>query len=376
MLNRSKLFKKLEQSTHLFIEEFSQGQTVAYTLWKALIHDQALQEKINAISSKYHIPAWYEKLGQTYTIAPYAYHYRMISVDGSQIYPDRHQGFACYLINIGTVIISYAAPSSVVVDSAPFLFTGYEEDSMPLFSQELVNCHRSELEFARALELIQDSSHNEHEPSLFLFDGSLIMWHLEGKEQKNYTAFVQKTIDVMEALFARKALHAGYISLPKSKDIVNIVRRAALIPEYHALIETAIPDILNTVLDATLAHNFLPPATRTIVFKHQTAMAHVYPEHLTPHFFYMNNGFEIIRIEVPAWIAWDTQKVDLIAQLCLDQSIKGNGYPVCLAEAHEQAVVKNSDRYFFYELMNMMAHKKGHQFPASQKSLKKRVMDI
>ena len=71
-------------------------------------------------------------------------------------------------------------------------------------------------------------------------------------------------------------------------------------------------------------------------------------EHLVPHFFYMDVGAEIVRIEIPAWIARDEQKINTVAQIILNQSIKGRGYPVALAEAHEQAVVKGPDREFFY----------------------------
>ena len=37
--------------------------------------------------------------------------------------------------------------------------------------------------------------------------------------------------------------------------------------------------------------------------------------------------------------------------LCFDQSCKGDGYPVALAEAHEQAIVRGAERAAFFHLM-------------------------
>lgn len=60
----------------------------------------------------------------------------------------------------------------------------------------------------------------------------------------------------------------------------------------------------------------------------------------------------------------------------LDQACKGNGYPVAIAEAHEQAVVKGPDRDFFYLLINKLAYDEKKRMSLSQKSMKKRVSVI
>jgi hypothetical protein len=60
----------------------------------------------------------------------------------------------------------------------------------------------------------------------------------------------------------------------------------------------------------------------------------------------------------------------------LDQSIKGRGYPVCLAEAHEQAVVKGPDRDFFYHVLQKVGIEQKQHYVVSQKSLKKRGIGI
>ncbi len=75
-----------------------------------------------------------------------------------------------------------------------------------------------------------------------------------------------------------------------------------------------------------------------------------YGPHLI-HFFYMRVGREVARVEIPLWVAEDTAAVDLIHTLIYDQCMKGQGYPVVLARAHEQAIVRAADRRAFLTMV-------------------------
>ncbi|OGB85856.1 hypothetical protein A3J41_01095 [candidate division TM6 bacterium RIFCSPHIGHO2_12_FULL_38_8] len=90
----------------------------------------------------------------------------------------------------------------------------------------------------------------------------------------------------------------------------------------------------------------------------------------------MNVGLEIARLEFPAWIAEDERLVDLLCAIALDQALKGSGYPVCLIEAHEQAVIKNYDREFFYRMMQKMTQQQNGVYQVSKKSLKKASVPV
>ena len=173
----------------------------------------------------------------------------------------------------------------------------------------------------------------------------------------------------------KNALVAGYISLPKSKDVVNLVRVVLDNPEKFGC-EISDQENINHIVDATIASFFLKKHHRTIIFKSNASITKQYPEHLKPHFFYLHVGDEIGRVEVPAWIATDETKVATIARVIIDQCIKGRGYPVVLAEAHEQAVVKGPDREFFYQLITRFGVERKKQMHVSQKSLKKRGIGI
>jgi hypothetical protein len=295
--------------------------------------------------------------------------YQALSVDGSQVYPDRHQGTACCLINIGTVAIEYNALSSVSVMTNPYLFLGADMENIP--GPEFINCHRQELEFKGGLELYQQIASHEGQPKVLLFDGSLIFWHL--KEQAIKERFMPVYIAQLHQLYLKKTLFACYISLPKNKELTNLLR--TLLCNFTAPEQGATTPI-DHVTDAALAGFFLDPWTRTTVFESNHEVCKEYPAHLRPHFVYMHIDDEIARIEFPAWIAQDAQALNTLMMVIADQCRKGRGYPVVLAEAHEQAVIKGPDREFFYQLITKMGIEQRQRVVMSQKSIKKRGISI
>ena len=57
----------------------------------------------------------------------------------------------------------------------------------------------------------------------------------------------------------------------------------------------------------------------------------------------------------------------------MEQCKKGNGYPVAISEAHEQAVINGSDRYLFREMVNQALERQGINTYTSQKDRSKRM---
>ena len=235
----------------------------------------------------------------------------------------------------------------------------------------MVNCRRHLLELHAGLKTI-DQAGNDEAPFLLLFDGSLIFWHLEAKDSNIRDTFLPQYLIVLEHLYQAKTLVAAYISLPKSKELVNLLRLSL------SDFSPSEPDNnqLANLVDAHVASFFLEPGQRTTIFKNQAHISLLYPDHLSPHFFYMDVGDEVIRVELPAWITEDLELVEKVASIVLDQAIKGRGYPVCLAEAHEQAVVKGPDREFFYHVITKIGIEQKRRLSLSQKSIKKRRIGI
>jgi len=72
-------------------------------------------------------------------------------------------------------------------------------------------------------------------------------------------------------------------------------------------------------------------------------------------------GTEVARVEFPGWVLDDRALLDDALSLVLAQVQKGYGYPVALAEAHNQAVVRGGDRTRFFALLEQQMIRAGLQ---------------
>ena len=72
-------------------------------------------------------------------------------------------------------------------------------------------------------------------------------------------------------------------------------------------------------------------------------------------------GAEIARVEFPEWVVQDQTLFDTALSLTLMQVQKGFGYPVSLAESHNQAVVRGGDRSRFFALLEQQMIRAGLQ---------------
>ena len=208
---------------------------------------------------------------------------------------------------------------------------------------------------------------------VLLFDGSLIFWHLEAKDLVFRDAYLSKYIVSLLQLHKQKISTASYISAPKSRELINLIK-LHLSNFDHTNISSY--QHIERLADGGLLTRILPLHHRSIIFKNNSSISQFYPDSVHPYFFYINVGFEIGRVEIPAWVAHDQALVNHVASVILDQSIKGGGYPVALAEAHEQAVVKGPDREFFYHLFMKMSLERKQRFGISYKLRKKKGLGI
>ena len=375
MLDRVKLFSEINRVASELFSDDSDAFQKLHADWQKLCANPLIVHKIKAATVSWPLPSWQEKLDTPLDVSQDIAAYHIASVDGSQIYPDRHMGVSCYLVNTGTVVFHYdGRPDAVNFSSVPLIFTGLEDDLALELSTELVNGKRQDLELRGGVEIAFGLQKKlAHSSFLLLFDGSLIFWHLEAKDMLYKELFFSRYIASLMALFSKRILTASYISKPKSRELINIIR--AYRCNFDESNEKAGLGPIR-FSDASIVRTFLQEGQRTIVCKNHTKISSEYPDAVHPHFFYLHVGAEVGRVEIPGWIAQDEQLVDQVAAIILDQSQKGYGYPVALAEAHEQAVVKGADRTFFYDLLSRMGMQCGKRSGISLKLAKKRGMGI
>jgi hypothetical protein len=320
--------------------------------------------------------------------------YVVIATDGSQVAPDRHEGVGgCYLINVGRILISYGAGLRPRLDSRAEVLIADDED------EEAARNAMSQIRYGRELKelsgLIEEANPMAI-PAVALVDGSLIAWHLydeKGDDLAKKEA-LRSLIATLDCAQAASIPIAGYISDPGARDIVNALR-ITLCPHetvncfrcpQEERTEPACTEI-RTATDAGLFAQILAPGERSPVFTARNLKTFTpILAHYGPHwigFFYLKvpigsrgTASEIARVEIPAWVADDPALVAQVHAICLDQATKGRGYPVALAEAHEQAVVRGADREAFLAMLRRAFVRQDVPVAVTRKALAKRTRAV
>lgn len=375
MLDRHKLLSQLDLINKDLFLNFGKDRDIAYSIWNSIKDDQQLSSQIHKKKYSLLLPEWHGALGYSKRIDDKIDIYGVLAVDGSQIYYDKHQGPECYLINVGSVLLHYDMPeSSVSLSSQPHVFF-LSSQNREQGSSDFINLQREEYEFIRAWELsCQFKLDNPTKKFVSMIDGSLIFFHLESQGQEQKQAFLMRYFDCLQKFADHEILLVGYISFPRNKELLHVLKLVAAQFEEEALQQY---ELFDGLTDVQVAHFFLQPGYRSAIFKSKAPITYLYPKALRPYFCYLHVGYELVRLEFPAWIAEQEHLVDEICRMAYDQACKGRGYPVCLFEAHEQAVVKGYDRDFFYAMLQKKIEQQnalGYQ--RSLKSLKKLRVDI
>lgn len=366
MLNRHKVLQELATLDQRWYRDLAAPLSIARTLLSTIATDPHFAQRCKEYQGKWDsLPVWFDESLMNSFSTQAAQNYSIMGIDGSQIYPDRHQGTCCFLINIGWLYCHYKEVSSVIMDSKPFIYVPDAQDTiLSNPDQEIVNCLRQDLELSVALEHVPVLSMN-----CILVDGSLSNWNTKDPERQQY--FSQRYKAHVNQLYNLAIINAGYISLPQHQDIVTLLKLALC--DFNT--DNSIHQSLDCLTDADVVSLFLKPFERTILFQSTHWLTVSYPDYLKPCFFYLHADQEIVRIEVPAWIAHNKSIVERLTSYIIDQIHKGGGYPVVLSEAHEQAVIHTADREFFYHALSSKNHHLKNKI-LSQKSIKKKFIGI
>ena len=301
--------------------------------------------------------------------------YLAIGVDGSQIQPDRHLPVWSYVLNVGVAVVRYGREPAARLWSEPTWHFRPEElvltdpaDSSRQARVEgnILAARRFIRELTKGVELAEAESPDL--PVLVLLDGSLIMWGLAGRRVEGFVReqlIRQELLPLFDRLCrlaetGRRVVVAGFISGPRSTEVVNALRLficphdptacASYCPSRSAFDGRACDDV-GGVTDADLFRTELGPGERTGLFESQSSVVReLYGTHPV-RFFYVNAEAEIARVEVPAFLAEKPALLGLCHALVWDQVRRGGGYPAVLTEAHEQAVIRGPDRELFRAML-------------------------
>lgn len=312
-----------------------------------------------------------EPLNATYDAPPRPPDYTIIASDGSQIEVDRHGAAAWYVLNIGRVFLHYGRRPAAKLSARPTLYFRDEDlylsdgvRRIPIEGNYL-SARRDVAEGVELVALADEFLTSAAAPALALQDGTLVRWTLAGAEKFVQDHFLRPYLDYLEEMRRRDIPVASYISRPRAPEVTGTIRlmlcpdvritegRGAKCNECSDAAAGRTPScyVCQGLTDADILADMLGEGQRGPLFISMSRInIEAYGPHLI-HFFYLRVGREIARVELPRWVAENPDHVDRVHALVYDQCLKGQGYPVALARAHEQAIVRAADRRAFQSIV-------------------------
>lgn len=329
----------------------------------------------------------------------------ILAVDGSSIDVDRNLPLGCFVLNLGWMAVRYGArhgsDSGTIIDLQPTSDELYVRDSGDPSRESAIRGNvLGLLRSVRELDLLARLAEGQaasDTPLLALVDGNLALWNLEKRDLPQTVAEdlkfgprgAQQALDRLKTLVAAgAAVFSGFVSRTGAANLASSLRLLAC-PDHPYVSCRACPgkgtdsrpcDEAAVADDAELMAALLGPWERSAVFRpHRggnTAERWYMDVGHEIVFFYLEAGGEIARIELPAWVAEDPARLDLLHALLVQQAREGNGYPLALQEAHEQAVISTGDRQAFTTLLASACERQGIPWLVSAKAWSKTLRAI
>jgi hypothetical protein len=301
-----------------------------------------------------------EPLAAVYDLPPCPSKATIIGVDGSQIVPDRHAPFLYYLLNVGSIIYRHGSGDSPLETIRPALH--YEDHDVfvgegLLVDGAIVGARRDLAEITLLAELVE--SRREERP-LAMLDQRLLYWPTarpgwERERNEIVRGWQRAMVRVREA----DGLLCGIIDRSRKNAVLALLQRM----DRHSGPELPAA-FWPRLTDADLIAPLLGPGQRSCVFLERSEDNRKYAAAdpaIEVCFFYLNaaaDGSQVVRVDLPRWVAADGDQVARVHALLYDQCQILGGYPYVLTRADELAVVGRRDQA---ELDNWIAmHLEAH----------------
>lgn len=295
----------------------------------------------------------------------------VIATDGSQIAPNHHEIAYCYLLNIGRVVLHYGQNRHPLLDSLPEVFYRPEDlyisRQWGIRTEDWMSFRRTASEATVLAELAcAVKAGLEAVPTLAMVDGSLIYWFLEQLPSDARDRILPPIQSAWKQLRDAQIPLMAYLSASRNVEGMNFLRLLACphtVPDCASFCpnqQEKVPcKVFEPLRDTALWATQLKPGQRSPLWRSNARIIDLYEDHQEIYFCYVHVGSEIARIEVPSWVAENTAMFDQALGLMLAQVQKGCGYPVAIAEAHNQAVVRGGDKARFFSLLERQMIKAG-----------------
>ena len=247
----------------------------------------------------------------------------VVGVDGSQIYPSPLHPVRWAYIQA----LAYC-PSLPIIHEAEFLSLEqgetFDSDDQEWFEDKAsIDFSRTLLELRVALKIVD--AYPDH---TILMDYPLLPWI--DRSNPAYSKRIKHYIDLIDKLKGRRL--AGIVSAPKSHLLINLIGLSDKL--------SGRPNKYPAVSDTALACAGLKPGQRSSIFKYAGSRNEVFLSRGIEicFFFILIRDRDVVRVEIPDWVAHDSFCVDLIHASILKDS-SALGYSYALAKAHQEVAI-------------------------------------
>ncbi|HRF48833.1 MAG TPA: DNA double-strand break repair nuclease NurA [Anaerolineales bacterium] len=310
-----------------------------------------------------------EPVDASYPCPPAPARFDVLAADGSQIYPDRHGIALYYLINTGSIAFRHGSGQAPDCRTEPRLHYAdadlYEEDGgqIPSFKID------ADRDLAELGELVQLAGEQVATPTVALIDNGLLLYITLQSPNRGYAdAIVEGYLAHLDALKAAGANPAGVVDRPRAASVVRLLRLAELGADQ--INDQALRDLgpYRHMTDGLLFAD-LAPGHRSALFEHGSpANQDSYkPRGHSIYLFYVRSGDTLLRVEVPAWVAQNPERLDFVHAAIVKQGELTGGFPYVLMRAHEIAVVTHAERRLLDEALHTALIRRGLSPSISQK---------
>ena len=308
----------------------------------------------------------------------------ILAADGSQIYPDPHGWVLYYLINIGSLVYRHGSGETPLAASEPMMAAAVDAEGN-LRSGEWVDARRDVAEIQKLADLAE---RNAGERLVALLDSTIGLRAWSGAIPPNDRAALARRYEEQLARLRRAgAALAGVISRSRQAGVVRLLDLARREQVSGGLAgdpgtsrnlrEAEVPSPFQGLTDQMLWGD-LRPGERSALFeerKGETSVFFFYLNPMPPDSSSVAGEAEPARIEVPDWVACNSQSLNLVHALVYDQCCLNNGYPYALSRADELAIILNEEREALEAMLWQAMGRRGLPLPRlSPKAAQKRVV--
>ena len=300
----------------------------------------------------------------------------LVATDGSQIFPNRHGMAFYYALNVGSIVFRHGSGQAPDVATDPRLFYLEHQvypEGAPI-SSDLVSAERDLAEMRALADLALDEP-VDGPVRLALADGPLLIWLHRTNLPKGHDAqILADYLTCLDRLRAGGITTCGFVSRPYAAEVVALLYLASLEPEerheVNSLAETGFKGLTDRALFGTLR-----TGERSALFVRGTGTNQDFrAKGHGIYFFYLNTGSDLARVEIPEWVAYRQERLDLVHAAAYEQCRFNNGYPYVLTRADEQAVILREERETLEGMITQAMARHGLPLPElSRKAQQKQV---